>query len=232
MKEVKKQKKYKILLSQSFLFDGVDPALAETAFDSGGCTCAEFGPGEKIYTRTHFSKSLGIVLSGNLIACKPGLGGEKLVMNTFYTGGIFGVACLFNSTKHYVSEVTAVKRSRLMFLSQELLRSLFEQNSRVAENYISYLSNRICFLNSRIDNFTGGNAENRLTSFLQSLAKESTNPLRFTLPCTLTQLAGMLGIGRASLYRAMDALEESNVIRRTGKKIEVSDPDWLKSGLF
>lgn len=229
MREVKKQANYKALLSQSFLFSGINSELADEAFASGECICLEFEPGEKVYTKNYFRKSMGIVLTGKLKACKSG---EDLILNTFYTGGIFGVACLFNSTKQYVSEVIAVKRSRVMFLSQDLLHVLFQKDYRIAENYISYLSSRICFLNSRIDNFTGGSAENRLASFLLSTSAHSNDPLSFELPCTLTQLAGMLDMGRASLYRAMDALEESGVIRRSGKNIVMVDSDRLKSGQF
>lgn len=232
MKEVRKQKKYVALLSQSFLFDGMEGDLVDTVFASSECTCMEFEPGEKIYTRNHFDASIGIVLSGKLDACKPGEDGAGLTLNTFYPGGIFGVAGLFNNSKQYVSEVAAVKRSRVLFLTQALLHSLFRQDYRIAENYIGFLSNRICFLNSRIDNFTGGNAQYRLASFLLSVSAQSADPLRFELPCTLTQLAGTLDMGRASLYRAMDALESSGVLQRSGKSIVLVDPDRLKSGRF
>lgn len=232
MKEINKQNKYCVLLSQSFLFNGIDIDTVRMAFESGDCSCLEFAMGEKIYTRNSFKKSMGIVLAGELKAFKPGSDGAGLVLNTFFAGGIFGVAGLFNNTKQYVSEVVAVKPSRVLFLPQQLLHRLFEQNFRIAENYISYLSNRICFLNSRIDNFTGGSAECRLAAFLLSLSGRSENPLLFDLPCTLTQLSNTLDMGRASLYRAMDSLTGLGVIQRVGRTISVMDLDRLKSGQF
>lgn len=232
MKEIHKQNKYCVLLSQSFLFNEIDSDTVRTAFESDDCFCLEFEPGEKIYTRSDFKKSMGIVLAGELKAFKPGTDGASLVLNTFFAGGIFGVAGLFNNTKQYVSEVTAVKRSRVLFLPQPLLHRLFERNYRIAENYISYLSNRICFLNSRIDNFTGGSAERRLAAFLLSLSAHSENPLVFHLPCTLTQLSNTLDMGRASLYRAMDSLSELGIIQRSGRVITVVDLDRLQSGQF
>ncbi len=232
MKIIQKQNKYRLLLSQSFLFSGIDDDTVSAAFQCDDCSCTEFEPGEKIYTRSNFKKSIGIVLSGELKAVKSGADGANLVLNTFLTGGVFGVAGLFNNAKQYVSEVAAVKRSCVLFLPQQLLHRLFEQNYQIAENYISYLSNRICFLNSRIDNFTGGSAESRLAAFLLSLSAQSENPLRFRLPCTLTQLSNTLDMGRASLYRALDALSGAGAIQRSGRVISIVNLDRLKSGLY
>jgi CRP-like cAMP-binding protein len=227
-----KQRKYKLLLAKSFLFSGIDEDAVDAAFNSEGCTCREFEPDEPIYTRTRFQKSMGLVLTGELKACKTGVDGQRLILNTFFAGGIFGIAGLFNNSTQYVSNVIAVKRSRVLFLSQELLHSLFQHDYRIAENYISYLSNRICFLNGRIDNFTGGSAQCRLASYLVSLSSKSPEPLSFELPCSYSQLANMLNIGRASLYRALDELCSSGVIRREGKEITILDFERLKSGRF
>jgi len=229
---MKKQNKYRQLLAQSFLFDGVGGTVVSAAFDCDDCSCLEFEQGEKIYTRTNFKQNLGIVLSGELKALKPSGEGPDLVLNTFFTGGVFGIACLFNHAKQYVSEIVAVKRSRVLFLPQSLLHNLFEQNPQIAENYISYLSNRICFLNSRIDNFTGGNAQCRLAGFLLSLSSQSENPFLLELPCTFTQLSNTLDMGRASLYRALDDLCEAGIIKRSGKTISVIEIERLKSGQF
>lgn len=230
MKFIKKQNRYCLLLAQSFLFSEVDRPTVDTAFLSEECTCFEFEPGEKIYTRNHYDKSLGIVLSGELQAVKPE--SVALVLNTFYSGGIFGVAALFTNARQYVSDVVVVKRSRVLFLPQGILQGLFEVNSKIAENYISYLSNRICFLNGRIDNFTGGTAECRFANFLVSLSGRKNHALEFELPCTLTQLSNTLNIGRASLYRAIDDLSVAGIIKRSGKNIAIIDIDRLKSGQF
>jgi CRP-like cAMP-binding protein len=228
MKAVQKSKKYRLLLAQCFLFSGIDDSAVGAAFENEECCCLEFEPDEKIYTRSNFKKSMGIVLTGELKALKPSGQGPDLVLNTFFAGGVFGIAGLFNHAKHYVSEVVSVKRSRVLFLPQSLLHSLFEQDFRIAENYIGYLSNRICFLNSRIDNFTGGSAECRLISYLLSISSKSDDPFRFELPCSLTQLANLLDMGRASLYRALDDLCMAGIIQRNGKIISVLDIERLK----
>lgn len=233
MKVIRKQQKYYSTLQQSFLFDGIAEQEARFAFENAECRCMSYAPGEKIYTRDSFHKSIGIVLFGQLKAVK--LSPEKeggLVLNTFFAGGVFGVAGLFHSAGQYVSEVIAVKRSRVLFLPQSLLHALFCRNCAIAENYIGYLSDRICFLNSRIDYFIGGSVEYRLASFLLTLSSQSQNPLEVTLPCTLSKLANMIDMGRASLYRAFGVLTAERLIRREKRAVYILDLDRLKSGQF
>ena len=44
---------------------------------------------------------------------------------------------------------------------------------------------------------------------------------------SMTELAGRLNIGRASLYRVMDRMVDDGIIERSGKTIFVKHPDRL-----
>jgi len=231
MKDIVKLEKYRSTFEKIFLFAGIDEQTIRKAFQDENCKCFEFEPNEIIYSKTNFYKSIGIVLSGELAAQKPIPDGNYVVLNTFFVGGIFGVAGLFHDAQHYVSEVAAVKRSKVLFVPQQSLQQLFEKNPQIAINYIAYLSNRICFLNGRIDNFTGGTAQGRLAAYLLNLSAErSERQPQVVLPCSLTQLSQMLDIGRASLYRAFDSLTEAGMIKKDGKTITLIQVDRLKAG--
>lgn len=231
MKDVAKLEKYCSTFQKIFLFAKIDNQTIRRAFQDETCKCFQFEPNEIIYSKTSFFKSIGIVLSGELAAQKPIPDGNCVVLNTFFAGGVFGVAGLFHNAQHYVSEVAAVKRSKVLFMPQQLLQQLFEENPRVALNYIAYLSNRICFLNDRIDNFTGGTAQGRLAAYLLNLSAERVERQpKVVLPCSLTQLSKMLDIGRASLYRAFDSLTEAGMIQKDGKTITLIQVDRLKAG--
>ena len=43
--------------------------------------------------------------------------------------------------------------------------------------------------------------------------------MQLRLPCSLTDFAEMLGVGRASLYRTLDAMEAEGKITRHGRNI-------------
>ena len=47
---------------------------------------------------------------------------------------------------------------------------------------------------------------------------------RLALGLTQEQLAQRLGVSRASLYRALDALEARGAVRRAGKRFRIPDP--------
>lgn len=225
MKEMKKLTKYQEVLSQLFLFQGIGARIVREAFDSPLCVCRQYEPGELVYGRDFFQQSLGVVLSGELKAVKPSMDGGGIYLNTFPSGSAFGAAALFHLMEQYVSEITAVKRSKVLFLPQKLLRGLFRLEPQVAENYIAYLSDRICFLNSRIEDVAGGTAESRLAGYLLSLFQEDGPELELPLP--MTRLATVLHLGRASLYRAFGLLEERGVIKRQGKQVFIRDPRGL-----
>ena len=68
-------------------------------------------------------------------------------------------------------------------------------------------------------------AEGKLARYL--LTVPSGEPLRLSA----TDLAKRLGISRASLYRAFQALEDARLIRREGKSMYVLDPAGLEGVL-
>lgn len=229
MESVKKKEKYFEVFSKIFLFQNVQQAVVRAAFTDVLCECACFDTLEVVYSRSSYKKSMGIVLSGEVKAVKHDGDGTEIVMSSFPAGGVFGVAALFNDSTSYVTEITAVRKTKVLFLSQPLLRKLFALDLTIAENYIAYLSGRICYLNKRIDSFTAGTAEQKLVGYLMELTGDADAPqLELTLPCSLTELSARLNIGRASLYRAMDGLIASGAIFRNGKCITVLDLEKLK----
>ena len=68
-----------------------------------------------------------------------------------------------------------------------------------------------------------GPAEEKLASFLLSAARpDGKNGWVFEAP-SLTRLASSLSVGRATLYRALDAFEQSGVIQREGRLLRIPD---------
>ena len=72
---------------------------------------------------------------------------------------------------------------------------------------------------------TQSGSEGKLARYL--LANAVDGPVNISA----TDLARQLGLSRASLYRAFDALEQVDLIRRSGKTIEVPSLPALQSVL-
>ena len=201
------------LLSQFFLFRNLSPE--ELPALAAGLTVERYPPGAVIYSRQEFRQAMGVVLEGSLSVLK----GKELLLNTLGPGQCFGAAAIFCPAEDYVTTVMAKTPSALVFLSGQWLTGLFAQHPASAVAYIAFLSQRIRFLNRKIDSFTAPNAQETLYRHLLA-AQQGTGELT----CSAIQLCQRLGISRASLYRALETLEAEGRIRREGKRILLLSP--------
>lgn len=197
------------LLSQCFLLKNLpSDALSPLVRD---LTAETYPAGAIIYSRTRFRKAIGVLLEGRLSVLK----GQELLLKTLEPGQCFGAAALFCPAEDYVTTVRAKTPSTLVFLPDHWLITLFENHPQTAVTYITFLSQRIRFLNRKIDSFTAPSAQDALLGHLLAIQRNGVAEISGGY----SQLARSLNIGRASLYRALDALEAEGRIRRDGKHI-------------
>ncbi len=195
-------------LSTAFIFKNVDEIIIEQLAADPLCTLESYPRGEVIFDETHFRRSLGIVLSGEILVEKT----TKLNMSRLFPGDSFGAAAMFHSRNHYVSLLTAKKPTEVLYFPQRVIIWAMERNFTIAQNYIAYLSDRIWFLSSRITALTAGTAEQKLAVYLLEQGD---------VEISMTDLSQRLKLGRASLYRAAEELETLGAIARDGKRVRV-----------
>lgn len=215
------------LLAKSIIFQGAaaeelgrflaDPGAAVCTFARGTTVCL---PGER-------SGSLGMLLEGSAQVSKGGTG-RRVLMSTLQKGDLFGAVTLYGTTDVYLTRITARTPCAALFLDKALVDVMLQQSPQAARQYIAYLSDRICFLNSRIDAFTGGTAESRLAAYLLANRCQEEGGAFVRLRIGMNQLTLSLDIARASLYRAMERLEEAGAIRRDGRVIAILDVQKLR----
>lgn len=193
------------------LFQGVEPEQLDRVLSGTDVTC--IFRGETVYDRLRFRRCLGMILEGELTVRK-----ESLLVSTLRPGDVFGAAALFNDQEDYPTTLTARSDCRLVLIPQEAVRQLIGAGGAFAENYVSYLSGRIRFLSDRLDTLSADGGEGKLVSYLLSAANEDG-----ALTISATQLSQRIGVGRATLYRAFESLEQENVIARDGKTIRILD---------
>lgn len=200
------------ILRQTFLFKGIENALDTAALP----TPVSFKKGETIYGETDFRRALGILISGKAKATP--LSNDKAVLNTFAPGAVFGAAAVFSDGGEYVSRIFAASDCEVLFLDEDALSALFAAYPSAAVNYISFLSERIRFLNGKLSLLTQNDAAGRVYEFL---AKNSDENGSVTYSGSMALLARNLSLGRTSLYRALDTLEHQNLIVREDGRIKV-----------
>lgn len=208
------EKKLADILRKSHLFSVLSDAEAVSLVNDSRAATVKYRSGESIYTDTSYKKALGAVITGGLSVYRLG-NGNRVLLNRISEGGIFGAASLFGADGLYVTEIIAERDSEILFLPSEILCELITENGAFALSYIEFLSDRIRFLNRRISELSAGGSERRLAKYLLSRTEEQ--------PISMTELASFLGIGRASLYRIIDAFTEKGLIVKNGRSITVTD---------
>ena len=198
---------------------GSPPEAVELARTDPRTLRQENGKGGVIYAPHAFRRCLGVVLEGRVQVNKG-----ALIMSVLEPGDLFGAAALFNDRADYATTLTARAPCRVLLLPQALVEELMVRFPEVGRNYVAYLSGRICFLSGKIDALTAGSAERKVAQYLLSRLEGGW----VELDCSAAGLARRLGVSRASLYRALDALAGRGVLRREGRRVQVLQPDALE----
>lgn len=207
-------------ISSCFLFEGTD---INELFTNITADIQSFDRGDVILEPENCQPNLAIILEGKAevfnCSCE-----HNTSLNVIPAGGVFGAAALFGGNRNYFTTVKAKTKCTLLFLSEETVVALIKKDFTVSLNYIRFLTSRIGYLNSLINSYTAGSAENRLACYLISKSK---NENEFFLSLSYSSLANLLGIGRTSLYRALDLFEKNGIIVRDKNRITIINRDLL-----
>ena len=206
-----------------FLFRGmenyVDDIMSATPH-----SVASFSAGEEICTRENFRKGLSFVLSGEAAVLRHSDSETGRVrLNRLHPGDSFGASVLFCEQDEFPTDLIAVKKTRVLFIPQKNVEELLGRYPKAALNYIRFLSGRIRFLNQKVDSFSGRTAEAKIAAFL--LQKENNRALRID---NYKNVAESLSLGRATLYRVLDAFSEQSLLIRDGKSVTLLDIEKLE----
>lgn len=208
------------LIKSVFVFKGADEGVLSSALADLDCERRSYRRGDCIFDPQNYFRALGVMLSGSVQVSKE----HRLAISRLKTGDVFGAAALFNSMDSFATTLTALEPTTVIFFPEALIKKMMTEDFTVAENYIRYQSGRIRFLSSKIDGLSAGSAESRLAKYLLDNTADCG-----TVAASMTQLADMLNIGRASLYRAIDVLVGDGAVEKQGKRLIVTDHSRLQN---
>ncbi len=176
-----------------------------------------FRNGQSISDHLKENPSLAILLQGS--ATVQNQEGDPACLQILKEHAVFGVANLFSKDNRTVSNIVAQKETVLCCFSAPTIEEWMRSNPAFAMDYIRFLSDRIRFLNQRLTAFTASDTTDRVKYYFSGLCCNSSLPL--TVSVNAVRLANMLNMGRASLYRAFDALESAGMLRKVGKYVTI-----------
>lgn len=211
--------------TEVFLFDSVKPETLSNLIDDISPEIKEFSHREIIYSPNDYEKKIGFIVRGECIVEQLKSDGKAVPLNVLRRADSFGIMAVLSDEGEFPTRITAVKDSTVVFITNEKLLLILKKYPAVAMNLIYFLSAKIAFLNKKISTFTSVTVEDKLANFL---LQEYRRLDSFEIPFSCQKAAKSINAGRASLYRAITALSESNIIKLENKKIYILNPQGLE----
>ncbi|MBQ9901846.1 MAG: Crp/Fnr family transcriptional regulator [Clostridia bacterium] len=210
------------------LFAGCERQEIDFFLEESGVTIRAFA-GREIIPYEQRAKCWSIVVSGSVRIYSGDDAGGEILLNVVGAGQPFDIAALACGEDNPVpSVVKSAGKCRVAFIGTMALPLLMERYPKVAANVMEFFCGRIAFLNRKIHTLSRGTAERRLADWLLAeFSADGGKPEVTVRSCS--ELAVRMNLSRASLYRALGILEQSGLISRTGKRIELLDVAALQN---
>jgi CRP-like cAMP-binding protein len=205
------------VLKNSFLFCKMDESKIEELLSLTDPQVKKYERGECIFSPDKAERKLGFVLSGECEVKHLRKDESFVILNTISAPESFGILSVFSENEDYPTYIFARKNAAVLFFSKEDIDILIEKSPEISKNVIAFLTKKIMFLNKKVSTYSGGSVEEKLCGFLYSEYEKYGE--EFPLNCKRCSEA--LGVGRASVYRALDALVSEQIITFTDKKIKI-----------
>ena len=208
------------------IFSGVPKEHIDKYFNAECMTVKDFSQNDVAYSSNTEKRSVAFVLDGiaRVYAKASVSSGENGLLRTLHRGDIFGIANLYADHEPFPSKVIAASSVKILFIDGEVFKKFIESDTTALRNYLSLQSEKIVYLNKKLATFTAGNAEKKLSMFMLDHLEGDI----FTPPCSMSELADMLQMGRASLYRSLELLAENGTIKKLNKNAYAVDINKIK----
>lgn len=197
------------------LFADMEKAELSALLKHAGCSLCDYPPGGILP-----SDGMLILLCGRVLIEKPASDGRSILMREAIPSEAINAASALSRCDS-MSRLTAPEGCKALHVSGDALYDAISKGGSFATNMTEFLVSRVVFLNKKITSLAGYTASSRLTLYLEENAKTENGVCTVILPCSLTEFAEYLGVGRASLYRTLDAMEADGVISRKGRAIRI-----------
>ena len=210
---------YSDFFEKTFLFKGMKAEEITSLLLAITPEEKTYPKGDVIYSPGEFEKKIGFIYHGECQVSRQS-SGAVIPLNIAKAYDSFGILTCFSQRDEFPTIITAKTASTVLFIYADDLNKLLELSTAVSRNVIEFLARKINFLNDKIAAFSGGSIEEKLANYILGL-KRKYNSLEFEF--NKKKSAEALNCGRASLYRAIEALRSAGLITFVDKKIIIKD---------
>ena len=203
--------KYKEILAGTKLFKNMSEQDIWKILKQPGCRVITAEKDEELFFDAAY-----VILEGIICIEKRAADQRALIMSKAAPPAAINLAAAF-SHNGSLSRLFAEERCTALQISGDVIRKAIAAGGTFPLNIMEFLVDRVAFLNKKITAFAGYSSESKLNMYLTDNTENGKVRI-----ASYTELAEVLGVGRASLYRSLDALEAKGVIKRKGRTIEIT----------
>lgn len=211
-------------LSRIFPFKNLKERTLNAIFSEIDYSVERFSRGDVIFSPSCFQKKVGFVISGECEVEKPTDGDDGISLNILSRYASFGILSVLSEGAEYPTRIKAKKSASVLFISGEDMLAVIKKYPTVSMNVISFLADRISFLNKKVSTFSERSTSKKLASYLLLKFKESGE----RVSVSRTRISSEIGVGRASLYRDLSTFEDKGLISLSAKEIIINCPEGLE----
>ena len=215
------KKDYDALRNSRIFKDLDDKAMRDIICDES-CFKVHFKKKDSIYSDKQYLNAFAYVNKGKAIIKSQS---SVYLMRFLDEHSFFGVVGLFSNDDIYVSDIEAKSNMEVIFFKEDLIKRCIEKYPVFSYNLVSFLIDRISFLNKRINVISNSSNIDKLSCFIHIELERYGD--HFSIEDSYAKLAERLNMSRASLYRAFDELEDRKIIKKEEKNIIVKDKDFF-----
>lgn len=152
---------------------------------------------------------------------------ESLILRIAAPGSLIGLTSLARTNNIFQYSASAYVDTEAKLIDIKLFRQLVEENAAFATAIIDILSETAIQKNERFFCMTHRQSFGKLADLLLCLAGNIFKDTSFDLPLSRKELAELAGMSTESVIRTLKKFQDDKLIKMTGKKFEISDPEGL-----
>ena len=206
------------VLSKSFLFSGLTIEEISELINEKELNIKQYTRGDTVYPEDNEEKKVGFILSGACEVRKNKSSSAQALLNTLTATDSFGILSIYSESK-FPTQIIATRNCEILFFTKAQIEEYVNNSFQITQNLINFLTNRINFLNEKISILSSTRVEERLIQYLLIEAKKHDKDEFYF---NITKTSEAINAGRASIYRALDSLQNDGLITFNKKTIKIN----------
>ena len=221
-------KSYLPLLRSTSLFAGLSAEELQTLLTQLGAVIRSYGKGEALVLAGEPNHRVGVVLSGELEAYRPGPQGARIPITRMEPGDVFGDVLGGSSLASPVTVLAACPCEVLLIPYERLLLSDGSPaHQQTLRNLVRTISDKYFSLSRRIDLLVLKSLRAKVCAYLLSEA-ERAGSMTFSIPFSRIQLADYLNCDRSALSRELSQMQRDGLLDTYKSSFKLLEPDTLR----